>query len=47
MKFLTAFAVAILMTAPAHARSYDEIMAEAREAFAIRNPGSPAGRIPE
>lgn len=37
MRSLIAFAVAILLTAPVQARPYDEIMAEAREAFAAEN----------
>lgn len=47
MKFLAAFAIAILMTAPAHARPYDEIMAEAREAFAAENFETAAGLLDE
>lgn len=47
MRSLIAFAVAILSTAPAQARSYDEIMAEAREAFTAENFAKAADLLDE
>ncbi len=47
MRSLIAFAVAILLTAPAQARPYDEIMAEAREAFTAENFAKAADLLDE